>query len=487
MKHILFSIFILSGFISNAQVGIGTNIPNASAALEIKDSLKGFLPPRMKTMEREAIINPAEGLVVYDKDRKALFLFNGTQWNMLQTADALSVNSFSNYQYTVPPDIIPESEFYADKLGISVAISGSFAFIGAEGFNSRTGYVLVYKRTGDEWKFFQAITPNVAVNGMKFGSVIKAKDNYLFISAPNDMNASAVMSGAVYVYFFNGTGWTLQTKLTPSSGVANGEFGKLTDANANADQLVVYGKGNSLVNVFKRTGNIWGVPQFFTLDDVADVAIHPNGDALAFGVITPSELINLTTYNNPGHVAFYLKTGANYTFSTNIINPSPVNEDRFGTKILFANNYDPFYYILLAGSNKQLNIGNISISNPAIYDFSGNYTTVFDGNNGFGKWISKTDPYIDNFYSSGLGEYFFAGDNEKIGIYGYGGSAPWFSEKGASINLPETVSLINFGTKYSMDTWASSASGFSTSPCYIVIGTPYANNGKGGFYFLKFQ
>jgi hypothetical protein len=47
---LLLLIFLLVGTFSlNAQVGIGTNTPAASAQLDVSSTTKGFLPPRMTT------------------------------------------------------------------------------------------------------------------------------------------------------------------------------------------------------------------------------------------------------------------------------------------------------------------------------------------------------------------------------------------------------------------------------------------------------
>lgn len=51
--------------ISN-QVGIGTSTPLASAALEISSTSKGILLSRMTTTQRDAISNPAAGLMIYN-------------------------------------------------------------------------------------------------------------------------------------------------------------------------------------------------------------------------------------------------------------------------------------------------------------------------------------------------------------------------------------------------------------------------------------
>ena len=74
-------------FPSKAQVGIGTTTPNNSAALEIKDTAKGLLIPRMTMAQRLAIQNPAEGLMVYQKDStKGFWHFDGVQWRNIYSS-----------------------------------------------------------------------------------------------------------------------------------------------------------------------------------------------------------------------------------------------------------------------------------------------------------------------------------------------------------------------------------------------------------------
>lgn len=65
------------------QVGIGTTNPHPSAILDIESSIKGFLPPRMTTLEKHQIVNPTKGLMVYCKnccESGALSFFNGNKW-----------------------------------------------------------------------------------------------------------------------------------------------------------------------------------------------------------------------------------------------------------------------------------------------------------------------------------------------------------------------------------------------------------------------
>jgi len=67
----------LAGF---AQVGIGTTTPDASAALDITATDKGFLIPRMTTAQKTAIASPAMGLQVFDTDTKSVWVYDGTTW-----------------------------------------------------------------------------------------------------------------------------------------------------------------------------------------------------------------------------------------------------------------------------------------------------------------------------------------------------------------------------------------------------------------------
>jgi uncharacterized protein (TIGR02145 family) len=81
-KVLLCAAFIAASFTSIAQVGIGTTMPDASAALDITSTTAGLLPPRMSTAERNVINSgaPAVGLTIYNTDVKCLEFWNGSAW-----------------------------------------------------------------------------------------------------------------------------------------------------------------------------------------------------------------------------------------------------------------------------------------------------------------------------------------------------------------------------------------------------------------------
>lgn len=81
------------------NVGIGTVTPNPSSILELSANDKGFLAPRMTTVNRLAIQNPARGLWVYDIDFDQFWFYNGVIWVLAdgtQNAWSLTGNSNTN-------------------------------------------------------------------------------------------------------------------------------------------------------------------------------------------------------------------------------------------------------------------------------------------------------------------------------------------------------------------------------------------------------
>ena len=88
-KNILSIVFLfLCAFSASSQVGIGTDTPAQSSALDITSTEKGFLIPRMTEVEMNAIDSPAQALMIYclDCPSKGFKYFDGVNWTSL-TAD----------------------------------------------------------------------------------------------------------------------------------------------------------------------------------------------------------------------------------------------------------------------------------------------------------------------------------------------------------------------------------------------------------------
>jgi len=92
---VVFFVFLISGFSSFAQVGIGTTTPNASAKLQVDATDKGFLAPRVSltaTNDVATIPSPATGLLIYNTATAGtspnnvtpgFYFYDGSKWQRL--------------------------------------------------------------------------------------------------------------------------------------------------------------------------------------------------------------------------------------------------------------------------------------------------------------------------------------------------------------------------------------------------------------------
>lgn len=80
----LLLIFLLSNLVFS-QVGIGTDTPENSAALDLESTTRGFLPPRMNTAQRDAILvtTDSKGLIIFNTDSSKLNIFDGVTWHVI--------------------------------------------------------------------------------------------------------------------------------------------------------------------------------------------------------------------------------------------------------------------------------------------------------------------------------------------------------------------------------------------------------------------
>ncbi|MBL4753458.1 MAG: hypothetical protein JKY52_07685, partial [Flavobacteriales bacterium] len=67
---------IILGAPAWAQVGIGTTTPDASAVLDLTSTTKGMLISRLTMVQRNAIVSPATGLLVYQTDNNPAYYYN---------------------------------------------------------------------------------------------------------------------------------------------------------------------------------------------------------------------------------------------------------------------------------------------------------------------------------------------------------------------------------------------------------------------------
>ncbi len=293
MKFCGLACLLVSGFAFHAQgqsVGIGTNTPKASALLELQSNNKGILVPRLSTSQRNTIINPDRGLLVFDTDKGTFLFFDGSRWRSLM---------FVNEEF-----IPPQSRQSADALpgaffGGSVDISGDYAIIGAKNWSGpamqNRGAAFVFFKGSNGWQQQVRLLPSDSAFNDLYGGKVAISGDYAAVSAPTKNNGR----GKVYVYKRSGANWNLEAALTRGTSAAdNDNFGMALDISISSSGLpmVAVGvpfadgtdKGEVITFIRNNSNGTWSrnqtiIPADLGSGDNFGFAISMDGDYLAVG------------------------------------------------------------------------------------------------------------------------------------------------------------------------------------------------------------
>jgi hypothetical protein len=163
-----------------------------------------------------------------------------------------------------------------DNFGISVALSGDTAIVGAElddvGDNANQGSAYIFTRSGTTWTQQAQLTATGGEGGDKFGISVAISGDTAIVGAPDSRRAAKFMlrarhasdeQGSAYIFTRSGTTWTQQAQLTATGGEGGDEFGISVaisgdtaivgayhdDVGANLNQGSAY--------IFTRSGTTW--------------------------------------------------------------------------------------------------------------------------------------------------------------------------------------------------------------------------------------
>jgi len=173
-----------------------------------------------------------------------IFERNGSSWNQMQklTAGDGEVNDF---------------------FGTSVSISGEYAIVGASN-DKWGGSAYIFERSGNSWSQAKKLTTGNATRFAAFGISVALSGEFAIVGAPSDdPNPSGFWSnGSAFIFQKNGNSWDEVDKLTSSDVDAYHSFG--TSVSISGDYAIVGGTPNYTdetasrsAYIFKRNGSGW--------------------------------------------------------------------------------------------------------------------------------------------------------------------------------------------------------------------------------------
>lgn len=227
-------LFLLSVGFAQAQVGVGTTLPDSSAALDVTSTTKGLLIPRMTTTERNAIATPATGLQVYDTTTNSNWYYNGTAWT------AVGASKFVDGT-TTPADAV----FTGGNVGIGTTSPNPLA----------------------------ALDINGASKGVLFPRMTTLERLALSATAPDGLMVYDTDRSSLFIYSSQVTNWSEFGRTFFSASNVGGGFSYSTFGSAvNVSNLVLRKSGGTVAApTAVVAGNRIGYHSFSGADGTLDV------------------------------------------------------------------------------------------------------------------------------------------------------------------------------------------------------------------------
>jgi len=155
-------------------------------------------------------------------------------------------------------------QLMASADGVSLAVDGGTAVVGAPGENNMKGAAYVFVRSGTTWKQQAKLESAEAMEYSIFGGAVAVSGDTILIGAGSDNN-----QGAVYVFVRSGDKWQQQARLMAEDSKPDDSFG--ISVAVSKDTAVIgafredYSKahldaahvGQGSAYVFVRSGSMW--------------------------------------------------------------------------------------------------------------------------------------------------------------------------------------------------------------------------------------
>ena len=236
-----------------------------------------------------------------------------------------------------------------DYFGRSVSISGNHAIVGAPHYSEieyyrGTGAAYIFYQKQDIWTEQVKLIPTDVANDGEFGNSVSLSEGFAVIGAYRD-DANGTNSGSAYIYKYEGDIWIEQSKLLPSDGTYDDEFG--TSVCISGNQVVIgtqwddeNGSESGAAYIFEKIGNTW-------IEQIKILPSDGSGQDNFGGAVSISEnyvIVGAQRNNdNGGH------SGSSYIF----YNPPPILSVFPHSRALLAESNHTTFTILNTGNKER--------------------------------------------------------------------------------------------------------------------------------------
>lgn len=146
----------MSPFAQGVKIKNATSDPDPSAILDIESSDLGVLLPRLTTQERDAIVSPANGLIIFNTDCQVLNLYTTVGWRTVGSATVSTIADAGTDQLDTSSPVLLNGNSPGNDTGQWIVVSGSGGSIDDTSLPSATftgtpgmSYILQWTIEGD--------------------------------------------------------------------------------------------------------------------------------------------------------------------------------------------------------------------------------------------------------------------------------------------------------------------------------------------------
>lgn len=225
-----------------------------------------------------------------------------------------------------------------DRFGVSVALDGSDAIIGAyfddPGGQSNAGSAYVFTYQSTTWVQQQKLTATDSATDDQFGFSVSICGDYAIVGAPFDDDSGA-SSGSAYVFTRTGTTWMQQAKLTAADAAAGDRFGQSVDIDGEYAIIgAPYKNSNQgFAYIFVRSGTTWTQQTKIgaTVSTYLGASVSISGDTVVMGAFG--------TNSNTGMARVYERTGTSWYGKATLTASDGATGDNFGASVSIDGEY----------------------------------------------------------------------------------------------------------------------------------------------------
>ncbi|MDM8522467.1 SBBP repeat-containing protein [Desulfococcaceae bacterium HSG8] len=233
-----------------------------------------------------------------------------------------------------------------DYFGISVSVSGDFAFVGAVGDDDRgstSGSAYVFHYDGESWTEQAKLTASDGAADDSFGISVFMSDDFAVVGADRDDDRGSG-SGSAYVFHYDGEAWTKQAKLTASDGAAYDSFG--VSVSVSDDSVIVgayrdddRGSSSGSAYVFHYDGESWIEQAKLTASDGAPGDRFGHAVSVSGGSAFVGTRWNDDSESDSGSAYVFHYNGESWTEQGKLTAPDGAADDYFGYAVSMSGNY----------------------------------------------------------------------------------------------------------------------------------------------------